>query len=521
MLKKLQPKDVSLAFSLVAICVITLVLAWVGTREFERRFARTIAAEQTLHWQQVFGPNAKDLQALLNGASPSVADRRLFNYTIIASGAYRYQIYNAKGVITGASQAQDVGKRVADPAFAQAARTGKTANRITSARASVVARQSRATGLLAPPMGAAGDQAGQRMRIVTKSIIPFVRDGRLLGAVGVYVDSTRAAIANSTVASNLKIGLAVLFLTLFILCGLFIWRNIHERNLDFKAVQTARDSAKAAEAETRAVNAQLEAKIRELTDAEQTLEGTVGELNAAQDELFRKSRLAALGQLTATVSHELRNPLGAVRTAAYLIDKKTRDQGLGLEPALARVENGLKRCDAIITELLDFTRIKSLSLEPVAFDEWIQAIVKVQEIPPAVSLGFDLQTGGTKVYLDPDRFQRVLINLVSNAAESMMDEKGTISDAFPEPAIAVRTRLTADRIEVTVSDNGPGISPDNIQKIFEPLFSTKSFGVGLGVPAVQQIMEQHGGGVEITSEPGKGAVATAWLPIANARDQAA
>jgi len=87
--------------------------------------------------------------------------------------------------------------------------------------------------------------------------------------------------------------------------------------------------------------------------------------------------------------------------------------------------------------------------------------------------------------------------------------------------ITVRSRIAGDRLEVDIDDSGPGIPPDVFKRIFEPLFSTKGFGVGLGLPTVKQIMEHHGGGIELISEPGRGTRALIWLPLAQVADIAA
>jgi signal transduction histidine kinase len=93
--------------------------------------------------------------------------------------------------------------------------------------------------------------------------------------------------------------------------------------------------------------------------------------------------------------------------------------------------------------------------------------------------------------------------------------------ACANPTIVVATSLTARGVEISVTDNGPGIAEENIERILEPLFTTKSFGTGLGLPAVQKIMEQHGGGLDVKSKPGEGARFTAWMPLQRLQQEAA
>ena len=269
---------------------------------------------------------------------------------------------------------------------------------------------------------------------------------------------------------------------------------------------------------------ELEKANASINELNLELAGSILQLKEAQDQIIRQGKLAQLGQLTATVAHEIRNPLGAVRTAAYLVERKIKDKGLDLGNELARINGGIKRCDKIITELLDFARSKSPLLKTVTIDEWVRVTVEEERasLSPAVQVSYDLAIGETKVALDPDRMRRVMINLLSNASDAMISNgKGQAEVAARDPRIVVSTRIVSNNVEITVTDNGPGISEENLAKILEPLFTTKSFGVGLGLPAVEQILNLHGGGLRIKSKAGEGAAITAWFPVVLAQLQAA
>jgi PAS domain S-box-containing protein len=257
------------------------------------------------------------------------------------------------------------------------------------------------------------------------------------------------------------------------------------------------------------LNAELEQRVEERT----------AELRAAQEELVKRERLATLGQLTATVSHELRNPLGAMRTSMYVIDKKAVEADQSLRTAIDRVARNITRCDQIIDELLDFTRIRDLEPRPTNLDNWLTALLDEQTVPESVTVERKLATKGIRVPADTDRLRRAFINVFENACQAA---SAAGPDGKPNVAakVDIATRVSGERIEITVSDNGPGIPAELREKIFEPLFSTKSFGVGLGLPTVRQIMEQHGGGVEIGSRRGGGAVFALWLPATTESESA-
>lgn len=247
---------------------------------------------------------------------------------------------------------------------------------------------------------------------------------------------------------------------------------------------------------------------------EELVESRTRELKQAQVELVRRERLSTLGQLTATVSHELRNPLGAMRSSTFILRQKLQQED---DPAVIRavdrVERGIERCDHIIDELLDFTRITSLDKSYLNFDRWVATVIKDQSLPNGVRLESNLGLDGLHVDFDPHRLRRALINIIDNAVQAMIPngEETPAVDAI----LDISTRVRNGRIELVVRDNGAGISQEVLPRIFEPLFSTKNFGVGLGMPAVKQIMMQHDGGIEIDSKPGQGTIVILWLPMSS------
>jgi signal transduction histidine kinase len=123
-----------------------------------------------------------------------------------------------------------------------------------------------------------------------------------------------------------------------------------------------------------------------------------------------------------------------------------------------------------------------------------------------------------EVKMDRERFRRCILNVISNACQAMVEtqKEGSAGEACgPKGLLTVASRLTGERVEVCVRDTGMGIAPEEVEKVFQPLYSTKGFGVGLGLPIVKQIMEQHYGGIEIESTPGGGTSVVLWLPMGN------
>jgi signal transduction histidine kinase len=245
-------------------------------------------------------------------------------------------------------------------------------------------------------------------------------------------------------------------------------------------------------------------------EAELQLQKTLDELNAATERLARQERLSMLGQVAGTVSHELRNPLSAIRNSMALVRQLTNGKGTGVERALDRVDRNIERCARIINDILDFTRVRELSREAVTLDAWLGDTLGEISVPPSVAVRREFLFGDD-VALDRDRFRQIVVNLVDNAAQALADPGWTPPDDR-QRTITVRTEAAGPHVRISVTDNGPGIPQDRLPKIFEPLFTTKSFGVGLGLPTVRQIVEQHGGTIDVESTVEVGTVFTIWLP---------
>jgi signal transduction histidine kinase len=241
------------------------------------------------------------------------------------------------------------------------------------------------------------------------------------------------------------------------------------------------------------------------------------DLDAANTKLARGQRLSMLGQVAGTVSHELRNPLGAIRASLAVFRKLCAGKGLGVERALERAERSVTRCDGIIGDLLEYTRAREMARAPVAFDDWVGAELDEHELPATVILRREL-TSGCTVAIDSDRFRQILINLVDNAAQAMTDAGWTPPDGR-ERIITVRTEGAGPHCRLSVIDSGPGIPSDALPKIFEPLFTTKSFGVGLGLPTVQKIVEQHGGTIDVARTGPDGTEFVVWVPRQQANQE--
>jgi PAS domain S-box-containing protein len=249
---------------------------------------------------------------------------------------------------------------------------------------------------------------------------------------------------------------------------------------------------------------------RQLEDYRNHLEALVeertAELSRAQEQLVLKERLAVLGQLTATVSHELRNPLGSIGNALFNLGMSLEANRTDLaEGSLQLASRNVERCDRIINELLDYSRKGKINEQEIAIDPWLEDLLGELTWPADIRLLKGLHCG-VRILGDGDRLRRAVLNLLINAQQALQEV------SREEKYILVETRNCDRHLEIIIEDNGPGIPEGLRTKIYEPLFSTKNFGIGLGMSVVEEVMRSHQGGVELQTPVGHGCRFVLWLP---------
>jgi len=248
----------------------------------------------------------------------------------------------------------------------------------------------------------------------------------------------------------------------------------------------------------------LSNESREL--AQRNLVASLEKLRDAQGELARTERLATIGQITATVSHELRNPLGSLMASVAVLKRTPPDTSPGVRGELDRIQRNIERCARIIEDLLQFSRRPRMALAPLAIDSWIEQNAADLRALSDVSLDLDLRSGRF-IQADGERLRQALVNLVQNAMQAAAEQHPA-----GEGKVLLSTENVGDVVRLSVIDNGVGMTEEVRARVFEPLFSTKTFGVGLGMAHVARIVERHAGTIVISSQPGKGSNVEVRLP---------
>ena len=267
-------------------------------------------------------------------------------------------------------------------------------------------------------------------------------------------------------------------------------------------IQRRNEELQTVNEELRSTNEELETSNEELQSTTEELETSNEELRTTQEELIQKEKLAAVGQLAAGVGHELRNPLGVIKNAAYYIKSKLPDDPK-LQKHIAIMEKEITNSDKIISDLLGFSRTRPPTIVPSDINKVVEDTLEAVEIPENVNLVKKLGADLPNAMADPDQIRQVFVNLGLNAIQAM-PEGGRFN---------IATGKKDDFIEVEFTDTGCGIPEENTKKLYDPFFTTKSRGIGLGLAVSRGIIERHNGSIEVKSEVGKGTTFVVKLSI--------
>ena len=234
------------------------------------------------------------------------------------------------------------------------------------------------------------------------------------------------------------------------------------------------------------------------------------ELQDSVEQIKRADRLSAIGQLSASLAHEIRNPLASIDGATNLIESEHTPRETRIA-SLAIIRKEVQRLNRLLTNLLDFARPRKPEFQAVHADRLIDAIIALaghSAQQKGIVIRKDVPTGVPAFECDQEQMKQVLLNLAINAVQAMT-ESGEI-------VLAARQHETS--VVVSVRDQGPGINDEDLDKIFNPFYTTKDAGTGLGLSVVYQIVNQHGGVVAADRNPEGGMTFSVAIPLSQRRD---
>ena len=260
---------------------------------------------------------------------------------------------------------------------------------------------------------------------------------------------------------------------------------------------------------------------------EEMVEERTRELRAAQERLVRREKLAVLGQLAGGVAHELRNPLGVISNAIYFLQMTLPDASETTREYLDIVSSEVRGAEKIVSDLLNLSRTRTAEKEKIAVSALVSRMLEKRPPPEDVEVTTQIPSDLPPVFVDPRQMRQVLGNLVTNAYQAMPDGGRLMIHVSEDEGIGRHRDTGTGRPEddlpitpspclrVSISDTGCGIPEENLEKIFEPLFTTRAKGIGLGLVLARKLVEGHGGTIEVQSEEGQGSTFTVRLPLAD------
>lgn len=249
-------------------------------------------------------------------------------------------------------------------------------------------------------------------------------------------------------------------------------------------------------------------------DLEQIIAERTKALESAQAELVKREKLAVLGQLTATVSHELRNPLGVIRSSNFYLQSKNRDKSQKTEKHFRRIDEQVTLCDTIVAELLEYTRGRSILVARQPMAPWMTEVVEQLQETKGVDIALTIPDDLPDLHHDREKMRRVLINVLDNAVQAVQEKMKEMQKRTERyrPVISVKTETGDDGVTICITDNGIGMNEETCRRAFEPLFTTRARGTGIGLANAKKIVEEHGGRIFLTSRTDQGTEMKIVLP---------
>jgi C4-dicarboxylate-specific signal transduction histidine kinase len=264
---------------------------------------------------------------------------------------------------------------------------------------------------------------------------------------------------------------------------------------DLKLVQSLADRAALA-----FTNARLHRDLEAALEQETTM----------REQLIQAEKLSALGRMVGSVAHELNNPLQTITNCLYLTHQELTPDS-PIHDFLEMAQSETQRLVDLVAQLRELYRMRP-AVAPVGrrldrlLDE-VRALMTSQLESANVQWLQPEDVPGCMVNVIQDRLKQVFINLATNAIEAMQPDGGQLQ-------VSVTLAADGQQIAVSFKDSGPGIAPEYVSRLWEPFFTTKAHGLGLGLSICYEIVQQHGGQITVESQPGQGAMFTVWLPLA-------
>jgi signal transduction histidine kinase len=241
---------------------------------------------------------------------------------------------------------------------------------------------------------------------------------------------------------------------------------------------------------------------------EQMVDRKTDELKAAHEKLLINERFASIGHLGASLGHELRNPLGVIKNVSYYLSRRLGHGEEKIQRQIAILDREITKAERIINNLLNFSRNRAPEFVLSDLSTIVAQALGAFRFPSAVTVVTRFDPDLPKLHIDRGEIEQVFQNLIQNSIEAMREGGELILSAGRVRGL--------DEVRIEVTDTGVGIRADDVERIFEPLYTTRRGGIGLGLALVKSIIHRHKGRIEVRSIEGQGTTFAIWLPVGGA-----
>jgi len=317
--------------------------------------------------------------------------------------------------------------------------------------------------------------------------IPIILGHEIVGVIELY---TSLDLLNNSVDETHQIIFIVTVTVILFVISIILVSGYHLERSIVTPIKKLRESTREISRGNFDVNLNL-ACTDEINELAEDVNKMADELSKNQSELIKDERLKSIGELSSRLAHDLRNPLSSIKLSAKIIEQKAAKKGdTEYQKNLYAIDRSIGRMMYQLESVLDYIKIKPLDIQQVTIYDMIKRTFESVLVPEKIKI--DIEQSDVKINCDIQRLGIVFTNLITNSIQAIGNKTGKIT---------VRIQDYKDKISIKVIDSGSGVPNDKIDKVFEPLYTTKQVGTGLGLSSVQNIVKQHNGTITVQNNP--------------------
>jgi len=328
--------------------------------------------------------------------------------------------------------------------------------------------------------------------------VPISDEKEVYGVIETYVDPTflNTSISDTTRTISLIIGIVILIIIIIIIINF----QINKKQIIDPIKQIENLTNEISNGNFKKMDNKTKSHTNEIQNLTNNIYQMIDSMETSRNKLIKAERFSAIGELSARIAHDIRNPLGVIRTSLENIKIKSDDPEY-INKTITKCDSAITRITHQINEVMDFLKDAPLNIEPIQLSDLLKSLMRGIEIPKGIDV--ILPTNDVSILGDKIKIESLLYNLITNATQKLKNSGIITIKSSNEPD---------NMVKILVQDDGESIPKEVMKKIFDPLFTTKQSGTGLGLASCKKIVEQHNGLISVSNEP---VTFTIILPNAN------